>query len=270
LGAAQGELVHVPGGVTVDKACIVEVPNGELYDADKHQMPANCTASNSPRIQIYAADVHMESADPLTSFTADWTVPEKPASSRGQVVYFWPGFKAKQPEMGLPVLQPVLQYGQHGGKWQFQSWFVDGNDFRYPVVTAPAIDASPGDKLTSYMQQSADGTSWTVSGTNTNTGKDTTLKIAYKKAGNTDYDYAMLVNENINVNTQCSEMPAADSGKGSLTFTNIKVNGKVPQWTTRANCKGNKQCDCDNSATVASNGDVTLGWSTGSEAPITV
>lgn len=121
------------------------------------------------------------------------------------------------------------------------------------------------------MSQSADGKTWTVSGTNARTGKDSTLNVAFKKAGNTDYDYAMLVNENVNVNTQCSRMPAADSGKGSLTFTNVKVNGKVPQWTTRTNCKGNPKCDCGNSATVASNGDVTLGWSTGgSETPISV
>jgi hypothetical protein len=28
--------------------------------------------------------------------------------------------------MGYPVLQPVLQYGQQGGSWELQSWFVDG------------------------------------------------------------------------------------------------------------------------------------------------
>merc|ERR1712232_488133 len=77
----------------------------------------------------------------------------------------------------------------------------------------------------------------------------------------------MLVNENINVNKDCARMPAGDdTGKGSVTFTNVKVNGKVPEWTTRANCKGNTQCDCDNSADVSSTGDVTLGWNTGKSA----
>ena len=77
---------------------------------------------------------------------ANWVVPKLPDVHRTQVVYFWPGFKSKQPEMGLPVLQPVLQYGQHGAKWQLQSWFVHGG-----AVTAPAIDVSPGDAITSYM-----------------------------------------------------------------------------------------------------------------------
>merc|ERR1712217_299310 len=156
-----------------------------------------------------------------------------------------------EPEMGLPVLQPVLQYGEGKKSWMLQSWFVDGHDRRYPVVTAPAIDVSPGDKITSYMNRTADGKTWTVSGTNTRTAKDSTLNIAFAKAGNTEYDYAMLVNENINVDTDCAKMPAGDeTGKGSVTFTNVRVNGKVPLWTTRANCNGNPQCNCDNSASV--------------------
>ena len=71
------------------------------------------------------------------------------------------------------------------------------------------------------------------------------------------FRYAMLVNENINVNTHCSYMPASSN----LTFTNVTVNGNPkPDWTTRANCKGNPECDCDNGASVAPNGDVTLSW----------
>jgi len=269
FGATQAaEVVSVPGGHLVTKECIVEVPNGKLYDVDKHEMPANCKVELG--IQIYAADVHMKSEEPLTSFYADWTVPALPTEKgffSSQVVYFWPGFKAKQPEMGLPVLQPVLQYGEQKKSWMLQSWFVDGSDRSYPVVTAPAIDVSPGDAITSYMNRSADGKTWTVSGTCTRTGKDSTLHVAFAKAGNTEYDYAMLVNENINVNKECARMPAGDDdGKGTVTFTNVKVNGKVPQWTTRTNCKGNTKCDCDNSAVVSGTGDVTLGWNSGKSA----
>ena len=60
----------------------------------------------------------------------DWVVPPLPKAhsyGRSQVVYFWPGFKASAPEMGYPVLQPVLQFGQHGSHWELQSWFVDAN-----------------------------------------------------------------------------------------------------------------------------------------------
>lgn len=259
IATAGADLISTPGGRAVESSCIVEVANGEIFDADAAKVSESCKSSNRG-VQIYAADTHLQSDEPLTSFTADWVVPALPSRNGGQVVYFWPGFKAKQPEMGLPVLQPVLQYGQHGGHWELQSWFVDGNDSRYPVVTAPAIKVSPGDKITSYMSQSSDGSMWTVYGKDLNTGEESNLHIKYSAAGNTDYDYAMLVNENINVNTRCTYMPEDTE----VVFTNVTVNGKVPQWTTRANCKGNRQCDCGNSATVDSNDDVHLGWSTGS------
>merc|ERR1711871_1920307 len=116
-------------------------------------------------------------------------------------------------------------------------------------VTAPAINVSPGDRITSFMRQSSDGKTWTVSGTDLTTGEDSTLQVAYTKAGN--YDYAMLVNENINVNNYCQRMPDDSEVPGVLTFTNVTVNGKVPQWTSRANCAGNPKCDCSNGAEVA-------------------
>ena len=115
------------------------------------------------------------------------------------------------------------------------------------------------------MQLSADGQTWTVAGLNKDTGEDSTLQIAHSRAGAADYDYAMLVNENINVNTKCDLMPAATG----LTFTNVSVNGATGSqvgWTTRADCHDNPQCDCGNAASVASNGDVTLSWRTNASA----
>merc|ERR1712107_357586 len=100
------------------------------------------------------------------------------------------------------------------------------------------------------MSLSDDGKTWTVSGTNTRTGANSTLHISHARAGNCDYDYAMLVNENINVNTQCDLMPASDS----VIFKNVKVDGKQPQLTTRADCAGNAKCDCGNKASVSSDG----------------
>jgi len=259
LACASADIVSVPGGRSIEDSCIVEVQNGEVFDSTQSNHASCGFALSAPQVQIYASDTHLKSTEPLTGFTADWVVPPLPAKNGGQVVYFWPGFKAGQPEMGLPVLQPVLQYGQHGGSWEYQSWFVDGNDGRYPVVTAPAIKVSPGDKLTSYMSLSEDGSVWTVYGKDLTTGQESNLKIKYSKAGNTDYDYAMLVNENIGVNTKCSLMPQSSE----VVFTNVTVNGKVPQWVTRANCKGNSRCDCSNSANVDASDNVHLGWNAG-------
>jgi hypothetical protein len=115
-----------------------------------------------------------------------------------KVDYHWPGFKSEQPEMGYPVLQPVLQYGQtlparwqvsfnmststqHScgddmfnrlGWFQVQSWFVHGG-----AVTAPAIEVSPGDSITSFMVFDVDTQTWTVSGTNLRTQESSVLVI---------------------------------------------------------------------------------------------
>lgn len=261
FAGSSAELTRVPGGRVLDSECIIEVPNGKVVDADRMKRRDACQSTTGLGVQIYASDVHVQSKEPLTSFTANWVVPALPKRDYGQTVYFWPGFKAQKPEMGLPVLQPVLQYGQTGGaSWQLQSWFVWGNSG--DSVTAPAITVQPGDQITSYMSQSADGKMWTVSGTDLTTGEDSTLNVKYSEAGNTDYDFAMLVNENIEVNHWCSLMPADET---ELVFTNVTVNGQVPAWTTRANCKGDPTCDCDNSATVDDAGDVHLGWN--SEKP---
>ena len=61
-------------------------------------------------------------------------------------------------------------------------------------MTAPAIDVKPGDKITSFMQYYPEIYRWVVSGTNVNSGANSTLHIQYEKAGATKYDYAMLVN----------------------------------------------------------------------------
>ena len=261
--ATVPDLMRIPGGHIVPRGCITALPNRAVYDASSTKATlCNDTLAHA-NIQIYAADVHMKTTEPLTNFTTDFVVPPLPSERSGQVVYFWPGFKASAPEMGYPVLQPVLQYGEHGGAWALQSWFVDAKDWRYPVVTAPAIDVSPGDHITTFMSLSPDGQSWTVSGTNMASGEDTTLHIKYKRAGKTDYHYAMLVNENINVNTDCGRMPASSA----LVFTNVSVDGRkgsAVDWTTRANCKGDPQCDCGNDANVdATSGDVTLSWKSG-------
>ena len=98
---------------------------------------------------------------------------------------------------------------------------------------------------------------WTIAGIDKTTGQNSTLEITKRRAGNADYNYAMLVNENIGVDTNCDLMPATSTG---LTFSNISLDGGTANWTTRANCKADPACDCGNSATVTSSGDVTLGW----------
>ena len=172
----------------MDESCITEVSPGTVVDVDSGIGDAKCAFPlikpniSAPLIQIYASDVHMQTPDGVagfTSFTADFKVPPKPSKYKFQTVYFWPGFKSEKPEMGYPVIQPVLQYGEqhdgHGDSWQLQSWFVDANSMWYPVHTAPAIKVNPGDQISTHMK--LDGDTWTIAAIDTTTNQNSTLQV---------------------------------------------------------------------------------------------
>jgi len=240
--------VHVPGGYILHKSCIFEVPNGQVQDVDitTCQYPPK----RSPSLQIYAMDVHYAPPAGATQMNASWIVPKEPSEDDGQVVYFWPGFKSTKPEMGLPVLQPVLQYGQRGSNWELQSWFVWGDNG--VAITAPAIRVSPGDKIDSYMDYDAAKKIWTVYGKDKDTGKVSNLQIARSRACNCNYQWTMLVLETIMSEGVCSNYPSSTS----LTFTNVQVSGMNPQWTTRV-----QMHDCNQAITQVNKDTVQLSWS---------
>ena len=119
--AAAPSLSRIPGYGLVPDECIVTVENGaEVGETEvKHLGTENCAPAVGRSEQIYAQDTHAQNSALWTNFTANWIVPELPASADGQVDYHWPGYKSQQPEMGYPVLQPVLQYGQsYPARWQ--------------------------------------------------------------------------------------------------------------------------------------------------------
>ena len=147
--------VPQPSVISTNKkrsVCRIELPNGAWYDAsgDPLLQSAGCAhvgmAHGRGSLQIYASDAHVHASAPLSSFTADFVAPllpsERPDSS--QAVLLWPGLKAGQPELGYPVLQPVLAYARDRSTWTLQSWFVDGSDPNFPVVTAPAVNVEAG------------------------------------------------------------------------------------------------------------------------------
>lgn len=204
--------------------------------------------------QTYAMDVHAKNASFWTSFTADWTVPKLPSSSAGeQVVYFWPGFKSQEPEMGFPVLQPVMQYGQAGSKkWQLQSWYVHGE--ANVALTGKAVELSPGDKISSFMSYDGKTKMWTVSGTNLASGESSVMKISRAKLGNYDFEWAMLVCETVKFDNDCPSLPADKDG---LMFTGVSLNG-IPgaNWTTRVGLD-----DCAEGIRTNNEGkEVALSW----------
>eukprot|EP01064_Diplonema_japonicum_P009492 TRINITY_DN16991_c0_g1_i1.p1 TRINITY_DN16991_c0_g1~~TRINITY_DN16991_c0_g1_i1.p1 ORF type:complete len:260 (+),score=52.58 TRINITY_DN16991_c0_g1_i1:58-837(+) len=245
--AVAGEdMMRVPGGHTMHKSCVQEVTNGGVVNAAKLE---KCSKGvKAPEVQTYAMSVNTDGKEIMQQMNTTWNVPKIPTSGRGQVVYFWPGFKSTQPKMGLPVLQPVLQYGQHGEFWQLQSWFVDGNIGR--AVTGPAIDVKFGDVITSFMVYNENTKMWTVSGTNSRTKETSVLHITREKTTNVDFHYAMLVLETIMPNGECLLYPSSNN----VTFSNLIVNNKPAVWSDQVYTEH----DCHQNITVGK--DVTFAW----------
>lgn len=191
--------------------------------------------SPNPKVQCYAQMAHSSSSSEFTQMNASFVVPPLPRSHSGQTVYLWPGFKAIEPVMYKPVLQPVLQYYGSGG-WQLQSW---GVGIPAGTMTGPAIDVSPGDLLTSYMELSGD--TWTIYGRNTRTNRESVLRLSKRQACNGClYTHAVFVNENVMGRGQCDKYPA----NTGIEFTEIVVNSKIDhntQWDIQYPC-GSPDC----------------------------
>jgi len=191
--------------------------------------------SPSPKVQCYAQMAHSSSSSEFTQMNASFVVPPLPKSHSGQTVYLWPGFKAIEPVMYKPVLQPVLQYYGRGG-WQLQSW---GVGIPAGTMTGPAIDVSPGDLLTSYMELSGD--TWTIYGRNTRTNRESVLRLSKRQACNGClYTHAVFVNENVMGRGECDKYPA----NTGIEFTDIVVNSKIDhntQWDIQYPC-GSPDC----------------------------
>jgi len=235
---------RVPGGTRIHRDCIYRVPSGYIVK-DTKKCPYG-VAPALPEDQVYMMDVHYTpSSELMTQMNGSWTVPTAPPSDVGQTLYFWPGFKSDQPTMGLPVLQPVLQYI---GGWATSSWFVYGN--QGIAYESQLINASPGDKFTSFMSYDSNQKMWQINAINTNANQNSTLFISYENVLDTDFHVAMLVLETIlNDDSDCAELPASNS----ITFTDAIVNGRAIQWTDRIQSDDCQQKIDDQSATVTFN-----------------
>jgi len=248
LVPAAAKWIRVPGGQYVHDACMYEVANGEMLDAPEcpyPTYPADAWAPNgdimepvagaSPSIQCYDQKAYSTSDSEFTQLNASFIVPPLPARDVGQTVFLWPGFKAKRPMIGMPVLQPVLQdYGS--GRWQLQSW---GVGIPAGTMTGPKIDVSPGDLITSYMELVGD--TWTVYGKNTATGRETVLRLSKGQAcRGCTYNSAVFVSENVMARHHCDYYPA----NHGIEFKDIVVNGKLEhntQWQDGYDC-GSPDC----------------------------
>jgi hypothetical protein len=235
------------------KSCVHRIESGQNIDA------ANTPPCQFPGIrrdleenqQIYSIDASIVSSTEIyTAMNASFGVPKNPPHNAGQINYLWPGFKHDQPVMGLPVLQPVLQYGT-GDNWVVASWYVFGNQGE--AWESTPVPVTPGDNISSYMQYDDKAQQWTIYAKNLRTTKDTTLLVSRARTRNYDFKCALYVLETIMPSNVCSLLPGAPN---SITFTGIKLNGNTKiSWKPRTQMQ-----DCKQQCQVAANGDITMSW----------
>ena len=250
IALASGNMVSTPGGYKIHKDCIEQVAPGVIPDTK--DMKACHTAPGAPLIQTYAMEVNTAGNEEVTQMNTTWNVPALPVVNEGETVYFWPGFKSKEPVMGYPVLQPVLQDQDAQGYWAVQSWFVWGQ--QGVAKTGPSIQARQGDVITSYMQYHASEKVWDCSATNVRTGEKSVLQIRDSQTQFTKYQYAMLVLETISVDSYCNRYPADST---NVTFSGVKVNDKTfSKW---ANAKYT-ETKCGEKMTPLADGGLTMSW----------
>jgi hypothetical protein len=245
----ESDWINVPGGYLMHKSCVHEVPDGVVVDVGSND-PCKYPARR-PNAQIYAIDTHWTPSGTLmTGFNSTFICPGMPPQAGGQINYFWPGFKSTAPTMGLPVIQPVLQYGT-GNNWVIRSWYVFGNQGESQVSTP--VPVSPGDSLYTYMDYDGGSQTWTIYSKNMKSGRDTTLRITKAKMHNVDYKVAMLVLETIMPGGNCKLYASG----GGITFTGNKVNGQTIQWTPRTQMQ-----DCQQKIDLSgqSSGTVKFTW----------
>ena len=193
------------------------------------------------------------SSAPVTRMTANFTVPDAPATVGDQVIFFFPGVR---PADGSSVLQPVLQWGSgsaaggrvKAGRWR--SWAcaaVSGGSCPYSTL----LNVKSGDKLYGEIDGincAAGGcANWTITTTDQTTGETTTLNAS----GLTE-PYVLLfggVLESYNVNT-CADYPTA--GKEVFTDTHFyDADGNLlsPAWLPQYDLTTYCTLDIDTTAT---------------------
>jgi len=238
---------RVPGGALIHRSCIYSVPSGfKVQNVQPCPFIANLKV---PEDQLYNMDVHYTpNSEVMQSMNASFIAPTLPAQDDSQVVYFWPGFKSTQPTMGLPVLQPVLQYGTDccggGDYWCVRSWFVYGDiGVAYQSSECPV---NPGDLISSQMRFDTTSNVWTINAYNTNSKQNTTLLIDYASTDSTTFHVAMLTMETIMDQSVCADLPASNS----IEFSDITVNGRPIKWTDRVTDHSCGEKITDQSTTV--------------------
>lgn len=151
--------------------------------------------------------------------SAQWTVPSAPTNTSGQTIFYFPGLQNGTTGGVSFILQPVLEWGQHGNFWDISAWYAGGDNSGNQYSNYVTVNV--GDGISGVVQQDPYNAGyWDVDIYDVT--QDTHEGIVQYDTTTYSYNYVTL--EVVNVNT-CDQFPRA------ADFTNLVVDSVTPSWT---------------------------------------
>jgi len=257
------DYVTVPGGKQFHRDCVHHIPS-HSFNLFKNPITRETRIITSegemfvyPPCQFSPQPLHgpawkawtqYQNKGKVTLLYGEWTVPDAPPSSDGQILYYWNGI---EPDDNSAVLQPVLQFGSTpaggGSYWAMASWYVSDSD----AYNTDILRVNPGDIVTGNNLQLDNG-SWIITGGTK--GSPQTVQLLSNPPSQ-DYTWAYQVLEAYSVTDCLTQYPKV----GKLVFDNIVVNvsGSLvkPIWDTMT-----KDPTCNERAGVVGSNQVYIAW----------
>ncbi|AUH51321.1 hypothetical protein CXB49_11095 [Chromobacterium sp. ATCC 53434] len=215
---ADGRIRAADGGLRAAVACR-HARFGPQGEAIGQNGPApKPQASTDDQINGWVLDTELVTSSAYAGISANWTVPAAPASSDGQVVYFFPGLQDRNNVQS--ILQPVLGWNAfNDNRWTIASW----NCCRDGAVnySTPQATAS-GNQIVGTVQNNcaagtATCTSWNI------VTRDATRNVASTLSRTSNYGQTFNwafggVLEVYGVNS-CDDYPS----DGAMSFTAVRL-----------------------------------------------
>jgi hypothetical protein len=165
----------------------------------------------------------------ISQYTATYTVPDPPANSGAEILYYWIGLQDFD-SVENPVIQPVLSWikGSEPNNWYFESWNCCPAGHKLKAVSVPIAGA--GASVSGKMTKDSNGL-FTISSEDS-TGKDSVLYSNDTVSGIVrTWNWVEIVLETYNVES-CSDYSAGGQAQ-FLDMQLIDTEGQsvTPSWT---------------------------------------
>jgi hypothetical protein len=191
------------------------------YAASGPITAAGATKVESPTIDGWVGSESVTTGTSYGEIVADWVVPPAPASSNGEIVYFFPGMEDSNDVVS--IIQPVLQYGDNGyfggNDWVIASWNCCPSgitDYSTPVSVNTG-DVIQGTVKSTCSAGTESCSTWNITTADETTGGSTTLANSSSEGQTFNWAFGGVL-EAYNI-SQCSDYPP----NGGIFFFNLAL-----------------------------------------------